>query len=168
MARKSKAFLKRSAAAKRGHETRRRHERAELRKHNKQLKARRDKARTKREILAEKRPTWRLTILLPYGIRPKRSRTRKKKKTSESPQYTALRLTAWFPSKKDANARRASMFLRAEKTLLDLMKSNKNIFRSDKAGSDIDSTLEEIPFSPSLHGKVEIEDESEGEIGEDE
>ncbi len=153
MPRKSKEFLRRSAAAKKGAITRKRNQRREERKRKAVNKKRRDRARAKREIKAEHgKKTYRLTIFKPYFIR-KRTRSRKRE---GSPQGSGLRLTAWFATKEEAIKNRAKLALRAEREVLQIMKHNRHLFRKDAYGS---MAIEAIPLVPRQHGKIEVVDE---------
>lgn len=101
--------------------------------------------------------TWRLTVIATYQKRGKRfSRTRKKKrKQSEgSPVKSSVRGTLWEPTKAGVQAKRKKFVERVEEFRDGIPKSF--VGPKDKTSE----AIEDIPYSPELHGTEEIKNEA--------
>lgn len=150
MPRKTKAFLKRSAAAKKGWVTRRR---------NKRQKTRR-KTVSRRKTSSRK--MWRVTVAAPYFIRRHGKRKRGRQKQL-SPASAAYMVTGWFRTRADAKKNERKLIRRAIRGRTKSIETNPNatysLDHNDPTPITPDVQVKDVPFRAGFIGRIEEVDE---------
>ena len=156
MPRKTKEFLRRSAAAKRGWETRRKNQRRAARQRASSQPRKLTHARSKRKPVSGKK-MWRVTVAAPYFIR--RHAKRKRRRIQLSPASAAYMVTGWFRTQTDARKNTPKLVRRAIVGRTRAVAANPNAY---DPGITPDIETKQIPYRAGFIGRIEEVDEHSG------